>query len=201
MSKKRAIIATAAATLAIGAAAGTYAAFSDSAESDPAQATAGTLFLDGGIVQDGTWTLTGLAPNQVTASKSFTVKNGGSLSGQLDLTLTATGAADVESTTKNLEATAENGAVTPASELPKNLTAKISYTPAGGATAWLLGGVDSYEPLTPNGDNIATFATIGRDLAPSAEGTIEVTFKVADAGNELQGDGAEIKLAAALRQS
>lgn len=202
MSKKHAILAAAAATLAIGAGVGTFAAFSDSATSGPVTAGAGTLHLGNGITANSEWQLTNVAPGQELGAKVFTITNGGTLNGNLDLLLTATGTPDTESA-NGIEGQKETGTptvVTPESELPKNLTAKISLT-IDGTTQWLVGDAGTFAPLNVVDDNTSKFEVLDQALAGGKSGELSVTLAVADAGNELQGDGADLKLEANLTQA
>lgn len=199
MSKKHAVIAAAAATLAVGAGIGTFAAFNDSSTLAESHAAAGTLYFDKSGVQTGTWELGNLVPGQVLADKTFPVKNAGNLAGKLGVALKATGAPDVESA-GGIEATAENGTITSDSELPKNLKAKIKLT-VNGTSVWLVGDEGTWVDLTEGTGNIATVAsTATQNLAKNSEGELTVSLAVKNAGNELQGDEADLQLTATLDQ-
>jgi alternate signal-mediated exported protein len=218
VSKKHAILAAAAATLAIGAGVGTFAAFSDSATSTPVTAGAGTLYLKDGIVTTSDWALSNLAPEQVLTAKTFTVKKAGTLDGKLVLTLTATGpdlpnqpdVKDEESTPRGLETAAEtpllgqDETLATASELPKNLRAKISLKIGTGEVQLIAlpgAGTDGFAPLTRIDANSYKVDVPEQTLSGEVTSELSVTLAVANAGNELQGDGANITLAATLTQA
>lgn len=198
MNKRIGAIAISVAGIAAAAAigAGTYAAFSDS-QTAPAAAQAGTLYLtDFGPASLADWEVTNLAPGQTSAEKVVKVVNGGTLSGNLTLTVEADGA--------GLDNGCAGGETGPevlvdencaddsdASELPSKLTLLVN-----------VGGDAKTVELAESEDGKYTGELVDPQLL-EANQSVDLTLQLLvspDAGNEVQSDGANLTVTANLTQ-
>ncbi|GAA1868559.1 hypothetical protein GCM10009836_56320 [Pseudonocardia ailaonensis] len=177
------VVAAVIAAAAIGA--GTYAAFTDTESGPGGTQTAGTLDLEiGGTGFQTLFTGTNIAPGY-TKDFTFTVKNSGSIAGNLTNSLTLAGA---DGTCTEPERTAEGGACKAGGDLQDQMTVVVVSSPASTVATTPVIMTDFVKsPLPGNNINLAANTT-GTYVLRFALPNDATTTAETNSNNKVQGD-------------
>jgi predicted ribosomally synthesized peptide with SipW-like signal peptide len=179
------------ATLGVAAAAagaGTYAAFSDTEQSNNNQVSAGTLDLtvDGGDSSVTVLNVADAVPGETGSGTAITLANEGNVDGTLDVTLATVSSAENGTNDPESNSTAEGTGV----ELESALTVTVTLD---GTTL-----VSDTVANLSNGQSIAT----GQALNGGGSTDFNISYEVdAAAGNEIQSDSVSLDFTFDLTQA